>query len=119
MELYHHQHLKQTEIAVLIAQDRFELAASKRDQISRSWAELSSAEITKLTNNYQTKVSKKLGSVYIDLLDNIYRQLPHPEGKTAQLNSLAISAIKQLLEQYFNQVNSDRITQARSVHSSI
>jgi hypothetical protein len=109
LELYHHQHLKQKDIAVLIAQDRFELASIKDDQISRSWAELSSAEITKLTNNYQTKVSRKLGDVYIDLLDNIYAQIPHPEGKAAQRNSLAIEAAKQLLEKYFRHNNSSEL----------
>ena len=110
VELYHHQHLKQIEIARLIAQDRFELAVSKNDRVSMSWAELSPAEITKLTNNYQTKVSRKLGNIYLDLLDNIYTQIPHPEGKVAQQNSLAIAAIKQLLEQYFSQVNSTQVT---------
>jgi hypothetical protein len=104
--LYHHQHLKQKDIAVLIAQDRLAIATSKDGQVSRSWAEISPAEITKLTNNYQTKVSRKLGDIYLDLLDNIYAHIPHPEGKIAQKNSLAIAAIKQLLEQYFSQVNS-------------
>jgi hypothetical protein len=63
-----------------------------------------------LTNNYQTKVSRKLGDIYLDLLDNIYTQISHPEGKAANRNSLAIAAIKQLLEQYFRQANSTRIT---------
>ena len=110
VELYHHQHLKQKEIARLIAQDRFELAASRNDRISRAWTELSLAEITTLTNNYQTKVSRKLGSIYLDLLDNIYSQVPHPEGKSAERNSLAIAAIKQLLEQYFSQINFTKVT---------
>ena len=107
--LYHHQHLKQKEIAVLIAQDRLAMARSKDGQISKSWAELSSAEITKLTNNYQTKVSRKLGDVYIDLLDNIYAQIPHPEGKAAQRNNLAIEAAKLLLEKYFRHNNSSEL----------
>jgi hypothetical protein len=108
--LYHHQHLKQKDVAALIAQDRFALARSKDGEISKSWAELSPTEITKLTNNYQTKVSRKLGDIYLDLLDNIYTQISHPEGKAANRNSLAIAAIKQLLEQYFRQANSTRIT---------
>ncbi len=108
--LYHHQHLKQKEVAALIAQDRFALVRSKDSEMSRSWAELSLTEITKLTNNYQTKVSRKLGDIYLDLLDNIYTQISHPEGKAADRNSLAIEAVKQLLEQYFRQANSTRIT---------
>ena len=106
--LYHHQHLKQREVAVLVAQDRFVMA--KNDETPRSWAELSPTEITKLTNNYQTKVSRKLGDIYLDLLATIYTQISHPEGKVADPNSLAIEAIKQLLEQYFRQVNAPRIT---------
>jgi hypothetical protein len=108
--LYHHQHLKQKDIAVLIAQDRFEMASTRDFQTPRSWAALSPAEITKLTNNYQTKVSRKLGDIYLDLLDSIYTQIPHPEGKTANRNSLAIEAVKQLLEQYFSQVKSIQVT---------
>jgi hypothetical protein len=110
LELYHHQHLKQKNIAILIAQDRFELAQSKTGEPPKSWAELSPAEITKLTNNYQTKVSRKLGDIYLDLLDHIYAQISHPEGKVATRNSLAIEAAKQLLEQYFRQSNSTEIT---------
>jgi hypothetical protein len=108
--LYHHQHLKQKNIAALIAQDRLAIASSKDCEISRSWAELSPAEITKLTNNYQTKVSRKLSEIYLDLLANIHSQTFHPDGKVANLNSLAIEAVKQLLEQYFRQVNSKKIT---------
>jgi hypothetical protein len=108
--LYHHQHLKQKNIAILIAQDRFAMASHKDCQTARSWAELSPAEITKLANNYQTKVSRKLADIYLDLLDNIYAQIPHPEGKVANRNSLAIKAVKQLLEQYFSQVNSNKVT---------
>ncbi len=108
--LYHHQHLKQKDVAALIAQDRFALTKSKDGEVSRSWTELSPAEITKLTNNYQTKVSRKLGDIYLDLLDNIYTQISHPEGKTADPNSLAIESVKQLLEQYLRQINSPRIT---------
>jgi hypothetical protein len=110
VELYHHQHLKQKNIAVIIAQDRFELASSNDDQTSRSWTELSPAEIIKLANNYQTKVSRKLSDIYLDLLDAIYSQVPNPEGKQSQLNSLAIEAVKQLLEQYFRHSNSSEIT---------
>ena len=110
LELYHHQHLKQKDVAALIAQDRLAMASSKDSQIPKSWAELSPAEITKLTNNYQTKVSRKLGDIYLDLLDNIYTQIPHPDGKAADRNSLAIEAVKQLLEQYFKQSNSTEIT---------
>ena len=102
--LYHQQHLKQSKIAYLIAQDRF-IASSVDRQDPRSWAELSSIEITKLTNNYQTKVSRKLGNIYLDLLTNIYAQISHPEGKVADRNSLAIGAVKQLLEQYFQASN--------------
>jgi hypothetical protein len=108
--LYHHQHLKQKEVAALIAQDRFALAKSKDCEISRAWTELSPAEITKLTNNYQTKVSRKLGDIYIALLDNIYDRISHPEGKTADRNSLAIEAVKQLLEQYFRSSNFSKDT---------
>lgn len=102
--LYHHQHLKQSKIAYLIAQDRF-IASSVDRQEPRSWAELSPIEITKLTNNYQTKVSRKLGNIYLDLLNNIYAQISHPDGKVADRNSLAIEAVKQLLEQYFRAGN--------------
>jgi hypothetical protein len=108
--LYHHQHLKQKDVAIIIAQDRFAMARSNDDQLPRSWAELSSTEITKLKHNYQTKVSKKLGDIYLNLLGKIYTQIPHPEGKPAHLNSLAIEAVKQLLEQYFRQSNSTKIT---------
>lgn len=108
--LYHHQNLKQKEVAALIAQDRIAMAESKNSETPRSWAELSPAEITKLVNNYQTKVSRKLGDIYLDLLDNIYTQISHPEGKAADPNSLAIEAIKQLLEQYFRQINPPSIT---------
>jgi hypothetical protein len=108
--LYHHQHLKQKEVAMLIAQDRLAVAKSKHGETPRSWSELSPNEITKLTNNYQTKVSRKLGDIYLDLLDNIYIQISHPEGKVATCNSLAIEAVKQLLEQYFRQINSIKIT---------
>ncbi len=98
--LYHHQHLKQSEIAYLIAQDRF-IAANIDRQDSRSWAELSPIEITKLTNNYQTKVSRKLGNIYLDLLDYIHANVSHPDDKVADRNSLAIESVKQILEQYF------------------
>ena len=110
VELYHHQHLKQKNIAILIAQDRFELAQSKKGEPPKFWTELNPDEIAKLANNYQTKVSRKLGNIYLDLLDNIYDQIPHPEGKVATRNSLAIEAAKQLLEQYFRQTNSTEIT---------
>jgi hypothetical protein len=108
--LYHHQHLRQKEVAALIAQDRLAVAKSKNGEKPSSWAELSPAEITKLTNNYQTKVSRKLGDIYLALLNNIYTQISHPDGKPANRNSLAIESVKQLLEQYLRQVNSPRIT---------
>jgi hypothetical protein len=48
--LYHHQHLKQKDVAALIAQDRFALVKSKDGEISRSWAELSPVLVPKQIN---------------------------------------------------------------------
>ena len=50
-------------------------------------------------------MSRKLGNIYLDLLNNIYAQISHPDGKVADRNSLAIEAVKQLLEQYFRAGN--------------
>lgn len=109
VELYHPQHLNQKSIGIIIAQDRIELAAS-RDSQSRPWVELSPAEIEKIANNYQTKVSLKLGKIYKSLLDNIHTKISHPDGKVGQRNSLAIQSVKQLLDQYFRQANHSKST---------
>jgi hypothetical protein len=63
---------------------------------------LKQGDIAKLIFKHQSKVSRKLGEIYLDLIDLIHTQVPHPDGGDAKKNSRAIEAIEQLLEQYFH-----------------
>ena len=94
--LRHHQKLKQKPIAATIARDR--------DPVQ--WETLSQADIDLLVTNIQPSVSKLLGKGYLNLLDLIHTQIPHPDGKQVIKNSLAIDAVRQLLDRYFCQVES-------------
>jgi hypothetical protein len=94
--LRHHQKLKQNEIAAMIA----------RDQDPIQWETLSQADIKKSIKNIQPIVSRRLGEGYFNLLDHIHAKVPHPDGNQVIKNSLAINAAKQLLDQYFSQVQS-------------
>lgn len=94
--LRHHQQLKQNSIAAMIARDR--------DPIQ--WETLSQADIKKLIKQIQPIVSRLLGKGYLNLLDHIHAEIPHPDGKQVIKNSHAIEAARQLLDQYFEQVQS-------------
>ncbi len=60
-------------------------------------------KIAKVIAKDQSKVSRKLGEVYLELLDFIHTQIPHPTDGKAQKNSQAIVAVKHLLDKYFRQ----------------
>lgn len=94
--LRHHQKLKQNSIAAMIARDR--------DPVQ--WETLSQADIDQLINKIQPIVSRRLGKGYLNLLDDVYAQISHPDGKQVIKNSIAIEAVRQLLDQYFRQSQS-------------
>jgi DNA-directed RNA polymerase specialized sigma24 family protein len=76
----------------------------------RHCQQLNQKEIAQLIAKDQSKVSRQLGKMYLQLLDCIHQQVPHPDGGNVQKNSQAIAAIQQLLVQYFRQARSISIT---------
>jgi hypothetical protein len=71
---------------------------------------LTQVNVAKRIAKDQSKVSRQLGKIYLDLLDQIHAQIPHPDGRQASKNSQAIDAVKQLLEKYFHQNSKSVIT---------
>jgi RNA polymerase sigma factor (sigma-70 family) len=71
--------------------------------ILRHQRQLKQVSIAKLMSIDQSQISRQLGKNYLKLLDLIHSQIPHPDGLKSQKNSLAISAIRYLIEQYFQQ----------------
>jgi RNA polymerase sigma factor (sigma-70 family) len=76
----------------------------------RHCQQLNQSEIAKIIAKDQSKVSRQLGKMYLQLLDCIHQQVPHPDGSNVQKNSQAIAAIQPLLVRYFRQVRSASIT---------
>lgn len=96
----------QTFDLILTIVDRFITSLSAEAQKIcelRHRQQLTQTEIAKLIAKDQSKVSRQLGKMYLELLDCIYQQVPHPDGGNAKKNSQAIAAIEQLLAQYFRQ----------------
>jgi hypothetical protein len=78
--------------------------------ILRHQQKLTQVNIAKQISKDQSKISRKLGEIYLDLLDLIHLQIDHPDGGKAKKNSQAINAIKQLLEKYFYHDRATSIT---------
>ena len=90
--LRHAKKLKQREIGEFIAKEIKGL----------DWELLPAVERDKLIHNYGATSCKKLQKIYSNLLDLIHTNIPHPDQKQPTKNSIAIEAIKQILEQYFS-----------------
>jgi hypothetical protein len=90
--LRHAKKLKQREIGEFIAKEIKGL----------DWELIPAVERDKLIHNYGAAACKKLQRIYSDLLDLIHSNIQHPEQKPPDKNSIAIEAIKQILEQYFH-----------------
>ena len=76
----------------------------------RHHQKLTQADIAKIVPRDQSAISRRLGRVYLKLLDRIYSQVPHPDIGEAQKNSLSIQAATQLLDHYFKRKYPAKIT---------
>jgi hypothetical protein len=85
-------------------------AESQQIVTLRHQQNLKQGKIAKVIGKDQSKVSRKLGEIYLELLDFIHTQIPHPTDGRAQKNSQAIVAVKHLLDKYFRQCQRIRIT---------
>ncbi|AFY91476.1 hypothetical protein [Chamaesiphon minutus] len=85
-------------------------AESQQIVTLRHQQSLKQGKIAKLIAKDQSKVSRKLGEIYLELLDFIHTQIPHPIDGRAQKNSQAIVAVKHLLDKYFHQCQPIEIT---------
>jgi RNA polymerase sigma factor (sigma-70 family) len=111
----------QTFDTILRIIDRFMSSSSDEAQkilTLRHQQQLTQTEIAKLIAKDQSKVSRQLGKMYLELLDCIHLQVPHPDGGNVQKNSQAIAAIEQLLAQYFRQVRWRSLSSGESVFST-
>jgi hypothetical protein len=75
---------------------------SQQIVILRHQHKLKQKQIAKAICKDQSKVSRKLGKIYLDLLDFIHTQIAHPTDGKVQKNSQAIVAVEQLLDKYFH-----------------
>jgi hypothetical protein len=102
-----------TFMAIFKAIDRFisDLPAeSQQIMILRHQQNLKQGKIAKIIGKDQSKVSRKSGEIYLELLDFIHTQIPHPTDGRAQKNSEAIVAVKHLLDKYFRRCQPTEIT---------
>ncbi|PSB57648.1 sigma-70 family RNA polymerase sigma factor [Chamaesiphon polymorphus] len=100
-------------IEIFKAIERFisDLPAESQQIVTlRHQQNLKQGKIAKIIAKDQSKVSRKLGEIYLELLDFIHTQIPHPTDGRAQKNSQAIVAVKHLLDKYFRQVQPVGIT---------
>ncbi len=67
----------------------------------RHQRQLNQVNIAQLMSIDQSQISRQLGKNYLKLLDLIHSQIPHPNGLNSQKNSLAITAIRYLIDKYF------------------
>lgn len=98
--LRHARKLKQREIGEYIA----------REKVVINWEQLTQSEIDKLIHTHGSAACKQLQKVYSNLLDRVYAEIQHPNDLQGDKNSLAIDAAKQLLEQYYLQSRSSKLT---------
>jgi hypothetical protein len=106
---------------IFIIVDKFMTGASAEAQkilTLRHHQQLTQSEIAKLIARDQSKVSRQLGKMYLELLDCIHQQVPHPDGRNATKNSQAIAAIEQLLVQYFRHARWRSLSSEESVSST-
>jgi RNA polymerase sigma factor (sigma-70 family) len=67
----------------------------------RHLQQLNQVNIAKTMSIDQSQVSRQLGKLYLNLLDRIHADIPHPDGNKPQKNSQAIAAVQYLIEKYF------------------
>jgi RNA polymerase sigma factor (sigma-70 family) len=98
--------------------DRFITSSSVEAQkilTLRHQQQLTQSQIAKQIDKDQSKVSRQLGKMYLELLECIHQQVPHPDGGNVQKNSHAIAAIEQLLAQYFRQARWRSLSSGESI----
>jgi hypothetical protein len=96
--------------------DRFIASSSVEAQkilTLRHQQQLTQSQIAKQIDKDQSKVSRQLGKMYLELLDCIHQQVPH--GGNIKKNSHAIAAIEQLLAQYFRQARWRSLSSGESI----
>jgi RNA polymerase sigma factor (sigma-70 family) len=76
----------------------------------RHQRQLNQVTIAKMMSIDQSQVSRQLGKTYLNLLDVIHAQIPHPDGLKSQKNSLAIATIRYAIGKYFQQSSSKMVT---------
>jgi RNA polymerase sigma factor (sigma-70 family) len=95
-------HLSQ--IFTMIGQFIGSLPTHTRELVElRHQRQLNQVSIAKMMSIDQSQVSRQLGRIYLNLLDVIHAQIPHPDGIKVQKNSLAIATARYLIEKYFQQ----------------
>jgi RNA polymerase sigma factor (sigma-70 family) len=76
----------------------------------RHQSQLNQLTIANMMSIDQSQVSRQLGKTYLNLLDVIHSQIPHPDGIKVQKNSLAIATVRHLIGKYFQQNTSKLVT---------
>ena len=66
----------------------------------RHLQQLNQVNIAKAMSIDQSQVSRQLGRLYLNLLDLIHAEVPHPDENKPQKNTQAIAAIQHLIEKY-------------------
>ncbi|WP_310411860.1 hypothetical protein [Chamaesiphon sp. OTE_8_metabat_110] len=93
-------HLRQ--IFALLGQFIGSLPAPTRKLVElRHQHQLNQVSIAKMMSIDQSQVSRQLGKIYLNLLDVMHSQIPHPDGIKSQKNSLAIATARSLIDKYF------------------